>query len=120
MLLFGRSKQEKILNLMLIIVAAIMIINGAMLLIFNPPTKFYSTVFFNMVYFMGLLHLRVKYLIREEAYDKIRRELKSVGYGDAEIRAYIEAKKEWDIYKSWVALTMLVGLLILFVYWLIP
>jgi len=117
---YGKTKQEKLLNIVLLIVALIAVASAGLVFIMSPPTKFYSIVFFNFVFLAGLLHLRVKYLVQEEKYRKLEKDLREAGLKEEEVRQYLLDKKEWEIYSSWLIMVIMMAALMLFVYWLIP
>jgi len=82
--------------------------------------KFYSVPFFCFTYTIGVLHLRSKYIVEDERYKELAKEAKEAGLKEGDVEKFIEAKKEWDIYRSWILLVVLLSLVVLFVYWLIP
>ena len=100
--------------------ALIAVSSAGLVFIMSPPEKFYSVVFFNFVFLAGLLHLRVKYLVQEEKYRKLEKDLREAGLKEEEVREYLLDKKEWEIYSSWLIMVIMMAALILFVYWLIP
>ncbi len=120
-LLYGETKLEKLLNLVFFVSLLITLASVVSVFIAKPPPKFYSVPFFCFAYTIGVLHLRSKYIGGEdEEYKEFIKEAREAGIKEDEIKKYVEAKKEWDIYKLWVVLVVLLSLVVAFVFWLIP
>jgi len=112
--------MERMLNVVLWVSILLTIGSLATILLLKPPPKFYSVFFFCLAYTGGLLHLRTKYFVEEEWEKELSDRLRKAEAKDSEIREYLMAKKELEIYRSWLIMTILIALIVAFVYLIIP
>lgn len=119
-ILFGKTRAEKILNLVFIVSILIALASVGLIFVLDVPKKFVSVAFFNFAFAIWLLHIRNMYLEEGEEYANIRKELISSGVDSKKVDEYIRNKREWDIAKQWLLFVLAMIFVIAFVYYLIP
>ena len=119
-LLQGKNKFEKTLSFLTLIALVAALGSLILVVITDAPAKFYYAVTFNFAILGVLLHIRYILIEEPEEYKTLRRDLSEIGVSEKEIDEYLKNKRYWDAYTKWVAFSIGLALIFVFVYIFIP
>lgn len=118
--LLGGELLERIISLLIILAVFATLASLALVVLTNPPAKFYYAVLFNFALLGSLMHVKFILVEESEEYKILKKDLLELGISEREIDEYIKNRRHWDAYTKWVGFSVGLALIFIFVYLFIP